>query len=138
VEPAFKGVEVCEGENLFVLEPSDNDSGRDLQLSGEALNGLCAEPALLTKRVQSVLRNEKVRGKGVRLLLFAEGFVILRAIRRFDENIAFTVFQDVGSLVEKSKPEEVFPLAAKAQLENGFGRGEPASGTVSESPGKLR
>src|SRR5258708_8746451 len=87
--------------------------------------------------MQGVLRNEEIRGKGVCLLLFAESFLVLGAVRRFDEDVAFAVFEDVGSFVKEGEPEEVVGLAAEAELEDGFGWGEPASGAVSTGSGKL-
>jgi hypothetical protein len=40
-------------------------------------------------------------------LFFAAGFVAGGAVRGFDEDHAFAVFQEVGGFVEEGEPKEV-------------------------------
>ena len=103
-----------------MLEASDDDAWSDAELCGEALDGLGDEPSLLSEFVQSVLRNEKVGSERVRLLLLAAGFLIGGAAGRFDEDIAFTVFENVCGFVEESEPEKVVGLPSQAELKHGF------------------
>src|SRR5881628_3031845 len=112
VEVALKGVQVCVRQQLFVLKTSDNNTRGNAKFGGEALDGLSREAPLLTEGIQGLPWDEEVGGESVCLLLFAEGFLVLRAVRCFDEGVAFAVLQDVGAFVKKGEPEEILRLSA--------------------------
>src|SRR5438034_10349772 len=105
-EAPLQSVQVGAGQQFFVLEASDDDAWRNAELGSETLDGLSGEPTLLTEFVQSVLRDEEVGSEGIRLLLLAAGFLIGGAVGRFDEDVAFAVFEDVGGFMEESEPKK--------------------------------
>src|SRR5205085_12572721 len=124
-------------QHFFVLETADDDAGGDAEFGGEALDCLSRKEPFLAQLVKGRFRDQEVRGERVSFFLFAKGFLIMGAVFGFDEDISFAVFKNVSAFVEESEPEEVVFFTAKAELEDGFGRGEPTSGAVGAGGGKL-
>ncbi len=89
------------GNVALVLEPTNNNSGRNLKSSGEVFNSIrIAKFVLPYESLPGSSGDQEVGGKTIGFFLFLSLMII-----SLNKGLLFPMQQDVARLMEKGEPE---------------------------------
>ena len=114
-----------------MLETANYNSWGNAHLSSKSPNCFLTKILITNKSVIFLRGDQEILRKLISFLFFFLSAPFLNVfVLRFNKHISLPMSNDVTSLMEKSKPEMVIALAPETQLDDGFGRLQPACGTI--------